>query len=558
MKKTIFIVAAVVVLMVVAAVYYLRGTVGPLDAAVLAPEETVLFLNLNNLPRTAMRWRGSALAKIAAEPEMAAFLEKPLARLGAHSGVNESGTILGAIKPTALFIAVANVSPGNADVLVGLQYWGGHKDFNDAVARMRSELPRPTASPVAADHAGDEIVSTQHGAFRVVSASHGRWGFVSTNEELVKGALDRVSGTSLGLTGNAKFKAVKAHLLPDPDFLLFLETSKAIDALLAVGKAMGAEPIPSQVDKLRETEAVGISLKLEGGLQREAIFALRHSAHPVGKLARKPLRFTSEETGFYCDFLGRYDALGALIERAQGAPATVPGSPVTQGSELPVLAKLAGEAYGPESGIVASWPAGKMAPSPLLAIEVRNEAKAGEFLQKLSTLIPDTQITDEGGIKMYSFPSLSLPLASPTLAQTDGFLLLGVDADTVASAARLAGKPSAVPTLESSPAFVGAVPAYNGASELFAFVDTRMFFQRAYTSLRPVIIFGAAVMPGFTEWVDPSKLPQTEVVARHLPPMILSERNLNDGILIESSGPITMGQAVAGIVAGSVLSKYNR
>ena len=552
MKKMIFIVAAVFVLLAAAALYYLKGSIGPLDAAVLAPEDTVLFVNLNNLPRTAIRWQATALAKIAAAPEMAAFLERPLTRLRSNAGVSESGSILGSLKPSALFVAVANVSPAKADVLVGFQYWGGRKDFDAAVARLRRELPASAIAPSKADHAGDEIRSSQHGALRIVSATHGHWGFVSTNEERVKGALDRVSGSAPGLTGNAKFQAVKAHLATDSDFLVFLQTGSAIDALLAVGKSMGAEAIPSQVENLRKTEALGISLKLEGALQKEAIFALHPGAQPDGKLARKPLRFTSPETGFYCDFLGRFDALSALIEKAKNSPAAESLAAAPQTSEIPVLAKLAAEAFGPENGIIASWPAGKMAPNPLFAVEVRDAAKANEFIQKVISLFPDTLTTEEGSTKLYSFPSISNPLATPTLAQTDGFLLLGVDADSVASAAHGAGKS---PTLESAPAFAGAVSAYNGAGELFAYVDTRMLFDRAYTSLRPVIIFGSAVMPGFTDWIDPSKLPQTDTVARHLPPIILSQRKVNDGILIESSGPITMGQAVFAVAAGTVLAK---
>ena len=295
MKKTMLIVAAVLIVLGGAALYYFKGLVGPLDGAILAPADTVLFVNLNNLPRTAMRWRGTALAKIAAEPEMAIFLEKPLARLRLNPGVNESGSILGSLKPSALFVAVTTVPSGNTDVLVGFQYWGGHKDFDRAVARMRSELPESSSASSTAEYAGAELLSSQHGTLRVVSATYGRWGFVSTHEDLIKGALDRISSSNPGLTGNARFKAVRAHMAPDPDFLFFLESGKAIDALLKIGKSMGAEPIPSQVAKLRETEALGISLKLEGTLQREEIFALRPGALAHGKLARKPLRFTSPD-----------------------------------------------------------------------------------------------------------------------------------------------------------------------------------------------------------------------------------------------------------------------
>ena len=200
MKKKIFLAAGVLVALLAAALYYLKSSIGPMDAAVLAPEDTVLFVNLTNFPRTVLRWRGTALAKIASEPEMKAFLGKPLGHFQSIAGVKESGTILGSLKPSALFVAVANVSVNKADVLVGFQYWGGRKDFESAVARMRRELPASAKAPVPVDYAGDGILSSQHGAVRIVSATHGRWGFVATSEELVKGALDRVSGSHPGLS----------------------------------------------------------------------------------------------------------------------------------------------------------------------------------------------------------------------------------------------------------------------------------------------------------------------------------------------------------------------
>lgn len=537
--------AVLAVLAVLAAIFYLKGTLGPSDAAAFAPDGTVLFINLPNLPRTAARWQGTALAKIAAEPGMKAFLEKPLARILSHSGGSEAGGILCALKPTNLFVAVANISPVHADVIVGFQYGGGHQAFDDAVARMRRELPASGPVPAAGQiHNEGNILTTQHGTHTICSATRGRWGFVSTDADQIRGALDRLSGAKPGLSANPRFRAVKSHMMADPDFLLFLETGKALDALLAVGKSMGAEAIPSQIECLRATEAVGAAFMFDGELQRDVIFALRPGAGRDAKLARKPLRFTTADTAFFGDFAAGFDGLAALVTSAKCA-----GS---GNAEISALAGLADAAFGPECGLVGSWPAGQMAPAPLLAVEVRDPAKASEFVQKVLALFPEAIRVEDEGVQIYSLPSMSNPLASPTFAQTDGFLLLGLDASTVASAAKESG---ATPTLEASPAFSAAAPAYSRAGELFAFVDTRTIFERAYTALRPVIIFGAAVMPGATDWIDPAKLPQTDEVARHLVPIVLSEQRLNDGILIESSGPFTLNQVAFAVSAAAILSR---
>lgn len=548
-KKPFLVVAALVaviaaILAVLAALFYLKESIGPSDAAALAPEDAVLFVNLSNLPRTAVRWNETALAKIAAEPDVQAFLEKPLARLMADPGGNEAGKILSQLKPSNIFFAVAGESAESAEALVGFQYWGGRGAFDVAVARMRREMPGATTpAGEGLKHMNDTILSSTHGARSIFTATHGRWGFVATNESLIKQALDQVSGGGLGLSGNSDFQAVKARLPKDPEFLLFMDTRKVLDRLLAAGKTMGAEPIPAQVEMLRATKALGAALKLDGELQRDAIFLLRAGGKPGSRLNRKPLRFTGPDTAFYFDFLTRFDGLPALLQNAKGA--------LPQSSEIPALAELAAAAYGPEGGIVGSWPSGRMAPAPLVVLEIRNPAKAGEFMQKMMTIFPDATTGEKGVAKVYSFPALSTPLAAPTLAQTGEFLLLGIDPSAVADAATAIGP---APTVESTPAFSGAVSAYASASGLFAFVDTRLLFERAYSALRPVIIFGAAVMPGAAEWVEPSKLPQTDSVARHLAPIVLSGQRLSDGILIESSGPITMNQAAFAIAAGIALS----
>jgi len=548
-KKSLLVVAGLVaviaaILAALAALFYLKESIGPSDAAVLAPEDAVLFVNLTNLPRTAMRWNETALAKIAAEPDVKAFLEKPLSRLMAEPGGNEAGRILSMLKPSNIFVALAGDPADSTDALVGFQYWGGRAAFDVAVARMRRELPG-TESPAAAEmkHTDHAILSSKHGTRSIFTATHGRWGFVSTRESLIKKALEKVTGGESGLSGNADFQAVKARLPKDPEFLLFMDARKVLDRVLAAGKTMGAEPIPAQVEMLRATRALGAALKLDGELQRDAIFLLRPGGNPGAPLGRKPLRFTGPDTAFYVDFLTRMDGLPALLKNAGGA---IPQSP-----EIPALVELAAAAYGPECGIVGSWPAGRMAPAPLVALEIRNPAKAGEFMQKMLTVFPDATTGEQGGAKLYSFPSMSTPLAAPTMAQTGEFLLLGLDPSAVAGAATTTGP---APTVESTPAFAGAVSTYASASGLFAFVDTRLLFERAYTALRPVIIFGAAVMPGSADWVEASKLPQTDSVARHLAPIVLSGQRLSDGILVESSGPITMNQAAFAIAAGIALS----
>ncbi len=541
MFKKLSIAAALLAILILAAVFIFQRVAGPADGATLVPEDTIFFASFPDFPRSFFRWQSSSLAKILSEPEVKAFLEKPLARLQADPGAGETGRILGGLKPGRIFLAVTGVSKDSLDALVGFQYWGSHQEFEDGIARMRAELPPGETS--REKYGSGEILACRHGKFTTYSATLGRWGFFSTNGDLIRSALDRVAGQqkSPSLAGSARFQAVSKKMLAAPDFLFFLQPQKVIDILLETGRSLGAESIPEQVEEVRLTEAVGGSLKLDGPLQRDVLFILRKGATSAEKLTHKTARFTGGETIVFVDFLARFSGLPALLEKALADAA--PRAAIVEFTEL------AAAAYGPECALVVNWAAGQMTPSGVLAIEIRNPGKAAEALKKLISFFPETSIVDDGGIMLYSIPSVSNPLATPTLTLTDSFLLLGIDASSVARAARAKG-----PELVTLPAFSSALPAYHSANEVFAFLDTRSIFERAYTVLRPVILFSAQVMPAAAEMIDTTKLPQTETITRHLPPVILSQQRLEDGVLLESSGPITASEIALASAAGGIIS----
>jgi hypothetical protein len=355
---------------------------------------------------------------------------------------------------------------------------------------------------------------------------------------VLKSLLDRASGKSSGpaLAESPDFQKSLKRMLPAPDLLFFLRPKNLLNVLLETGNALGAEAIPEQLRELRATEAVAGSWKLDGKLQRDAIFLLRPGVQPAASLPHKTVRFTAPDTVLYVDFLAHFSGLPALVQKAL---------PVRQEAAAE-LAGMVARGFGPEGAVVANWPSGQMTPSGIFALEIRDPAIAGEALKKFLAFFPEAIVTDRDGINLYSIPSISNPLASPTLTLTQDFLIVGLDAEVVARAAGASG-----PTIESQPAFVPAFSAFQSANEAFAFVDAKMLFDHAYTTLRPVILFGAQVMPGMAEIIDTSKLPQTDTIAKHLSPVILSQRCVEGGVLIESSGPLTVSQLALGLAAGA-------
>ncbi len=551
MKKIFVILLAVLVLIAASAFWILRGT-GPTDAAVFLPAETVALASLPDLPRSASRWPKTILAKIGAEPEMKAFLERPLQYLTKDRGGNEAAGILWKLKPGRIFTAVLSVSSNDAALLVGFQFWGGKSGHDLAVARLRDELARggPAPEVVREKYHGVEIASSVHRGLTLYNASQGQWGFLSNNLPAIQEAIDRAAGRKKegSLANSPRYKEVLSKLAKDADLLLFCQPQGALDTLLEVGSSLGAQPIPQQVEQLRKVEAIGATTKFDEANLRDSIFVMRKNPPDVGSLNHSGLKFTSQETAAYFEFVTNFRQI--LTAASNAASTGLLSAPAMQTTRLP---QLLPEALGPDCAISVSWAPQQMRPTGLIAVQIRDQAKAEDSLRELLALFPEASVTELEGIRYFSFPSLQSAFANPTLALVEGFLVLGVDPGELSHSLQSFKSGG---TLEKSQGFVLALSSYKAANEVFGYADSKVLFERGFPMLRQVIVFGAAVVPGASAIIDGSKLPETESIAKHLQPIVYNQIRIPEGYLVESSGPITMNQAVfLGAAVGAWLLK---
>lgn len=541
MKKILIALLVVILIIAGAAFWFWRG-LGTSDYATLLPADTVLAISLNDLPRSALRWPQTTLAKIGAEPQVTEFLKKPLQYMSKDRGGDEATSLLMGLKPVRIFGAVVKLTSQENSALVGFQFWGGGSDYNTAIARLRQELDRgqPSPSPVnTEDHHGDTISISSHGALTLYTARHGHWGFLSNNNATIKQALDRASGRdqSSSLAASPVYKKTFDRLVSAPDVTVFSQPQAALDTLLAVGASMGAQAIPSQVDQLRKIEAFGMNLKCDGANLHDSIFILRQNTPPVEKLSHQSVKFTTPDTTIYFNFLLDLPQIFAT-GTANPMAASFLRSPLLVNSKLPALVP---EAFGPECAVSLTWGQYDFKPRGVAALQVRDPAKAEDALREFLLLFPQAMITERDGVKMYNFPSLQGVLANPTFAFVDGFLLVGMDGSDIEQAVKATREPG---TIEQAPDFSYASSEYSTANEVFGYVDSKKIVTRGYPMLRQVMIFGVAVMPGTLDMIDASKLPDTETITKHLSPIVYSQTRYQDGYLIESKGPITMNQAI--------------
>lgn len=540
MKKVAIWLAVIGVLGVAGVAVFLRSG-GPAKASAIAPAEASVFLNIPNIPLTGFRWTSCSLARIAAEPEVRAFLEKPIARFAGDPSAKEATGQLTAVKPGNIFACVSPGKNGPA-VLIGFQFWGTKKDYDNAVARLREALPPASSGPATETHSHLEILSTTHGPLEMHSAAVGRWGLISNNVEALRAAMDRALGKSpgTGLESNPSFSKTFAQLPPSPDLLVFLQPAEASDALASAPLTASSQAIATQLGSLSEAQAIGAVMKMDGDLQTDAVFVLRPGAETPRQSSSGSLRFTRPDTFLYArDFSFGFGSLaGHLRELAELHP-WIPG-------EFAPLAEALGSSCGPEVAVIANWSEGAPAPSPLAAIQTQDPAMSRSALGALPGLIPGAVLEETNGLQMVSLPTQFTRIS---LAQTGDHILAAMDSEKLLAAAQ--SKPDG-DTLEDSPNFKAALPAFRRANGAFCYIDTRTAFERLHAVFVPILRFTAAMVPSIGENIDSGKIPSASVISKHLPPIVLSQRKTDEGVLIESSGPLSMGQILILGIAGAI------
>jgi hypothetical protein len=143
----------------------------------------------------------------------------------------------------------------------------------------------------------------------------------------------------------------------------------------------------------------------------------------------------------------------------------------------------------------------------------------------------------------------------PTLALSGGSLVAA--SDPVAAEA-MVEREKAKPAdgLQKSDAFQKAEARVSAGDTGFSYLDPRMLFERTDAAVRPLLLMGATFYPALSKKFDVSKLPPTEAIAKHLSPIVMSQRWTGDGYVTESVGPVTFNEAALGLGAAFAAGYY--
>ncbi len=559
MKKLLIYTVALLAFATAALVVYKKTIGAHVPAAFLLPGETLLFVDVPNLPRTALRWPKTGLAKMLAEPEMQVFLEKSRSQNGMMKSWDEKLRQVLRLAPREAFAAVTSIEGPTPKWIVGCAFLGRKSEAVALLAEPRAELRRawPAGKSDIGTHGKVEVETFTYGDAVIAEAFQADWYFVSNDVALLHQTLDAGAlpkGAPDALGTREVFKKATARLPAEGDTLVFAQLGSLTERVKSLLVASGQTVDPKQLADLQRMQALAWGTKLEGAKVRDTIFLLAPGGPSEAELPRHALALTAADTFLYYGM-----ALPAKIE--------MPESTGLLGGYLTMLAPmekaLAGQglkwgdltqAFGPELGVVADWGIEAPDPSALVAVDVRDPAKARAFVDVFTGTAPGTPPwtrEDKDGVTIFQSPAGAglLPI-SPTLALSEKFLVLGFS--PAAAQTAIARPKSGQAAVTQTPAYQGAVKSVGQPTSGFGYLDLRALFERSYGTMRPLLALALATGAEADQGFDMGKFPSAETLSRHFQPSVYSQSANAEGTLVESSGTLTFNQVLMAAIGGGV------
>ncbi|HEV7401588.1 MAG TPA: hypothetical protein VGO11_01630, partial [Chthoniobacteraceae bacterium] len=538
---------AVLLLAALGAVYWKRLTPPAVRPDALLPGGTLLLVEAVDLPRSALRWQKTELNQLWQEPEVQAFLEKPLATYPAFQQAGQYRKELVKLWPRQAFAAIVSMDGSTPKMLGGFSFAGEGKVAEPwlADARRKMKEAHPAGKAELILHGKIEIATYTDKDFVFAEATHADWHLAANDLALLKGALDRLDASketrAAGLAEDADYRNSFAALPPDAELRIFARTGVFVDHLQAAVSA-GDPTKATGLEALGKVRAVAAVSKIEGGQFHEAVFSLGDQGGKPEPLARPALELTDPETtGFYTIQTGALGLAGLPPELSGMVPFLGPLEAALK-SEKATLADLP-EIFGPEISLIIPPFRGPL--SATLAVGLRDPQRAAS----LAAALADPKLgeeawtkSDEEGLTVYTAPlGGGLLSIAPVLTVTDRYWLLG---RSPASLAPLVQRDVSTPQLDHTAAWREVTGAVVAPTQSFGYFNLGSLFESYYATLRPLIALGLVGSDEVGRYVDAGKLPNAAVVSRHLGGMAFSQATVPSGSLWEARGNISAGEAL--------------
>ncbi len=488
-------------------------------AAELAPAETVLFVQIPNLRETAFRVPGLDLYAIWMEPDVQLFLDKPRKKAPWMQQWEERYAEVVRVAPGEMFIAFTAMG-AQPEYVGGFSFAGSRRSAEALVEKSRDLLPGT-----------------------VVTRAHANWLFFGTDAAALEAAVARFEG-----------KSSAPAIGGDPAFQQAIKAIGVAQDIVVYGRSSALPALAGAVPK-SATAAVGT--KIQKGRLHDTIFLPAPPAEP-GQVTRQSLALTTPQTLLYyaSDFAALPDGSEfALAKTFLPQIAAAEAALAARGlswADLPA-------ALGPELGVIAEWPEDAAVPTLVLAPQIRDAAKSQLIVDAITApgpLGPGWDAQDRAGIATHTARPQGLPFIRPTLALTDRFALGGLTPEALNSVLLRSKNPQ--PTLADNPAFVESTRQLPATQASFLYLDFQRLFERVYRLSRPFITLSLAFSGEAAAHFDAGKLPPVDAITNHLGPLIVTQTRHEHGVIIESTGSITLTELMLASSAGALSSSWSQ
>ena len=556
MKRFWWVVAAIAVV-AVAAWYIVRIAQMPPGAGVsgLLPRETVLLLHVQDFHRTRDRWHQSDLCQLYREPVVQDFLHKPLSRIPEKNDASETLREIDQLGAKDGFFALTRVDQRTLTFVAGFHFRGSEQDAERHVGKWRAKLleKNPGAKRETLEYERHKIDTIALEPFVLASAYDGQWFFAANDLAELKALLDRADRRSKDReatleTGEA-YRAAMTHMPSTYAALLYLQPRTFAQQLQKLRAAVGSAIASEQSTLIEQIRSVCGTTRFDGGKIHDTIFVGMPRIEQVPALTRSSLALGTKNTFLYLAMLLN---LGEKIDILSQAPGL--GDRLQKLFQAFVESGIKADdwkmAFGLELGGLADWPENTRSPSFLLTLPVIDSAKASRIVEAAMRIDEDSSWarSEKEGVRYFSMQSPATLIAiKPTIALSERILVAGLDSSSVEDAVKRSRDSTS--ELSGKETYKAAARSVPPPTNFFAYLDTAMLYTRLDATIRPLLLMAAAFMPGVNDYVDLGKFPATEVITKHLSPIVSSQRYDHDGYVTESVGPVTLNQATIGLAA---------
>ena len=544
-----------------AILYALRITERTSNAAVAAllPRETIVFAHVPDLNRTRDQWHECDIYQLYREPAVQDLLRKPLARVPKKNSVSQMVQEFGQLDPKDIFVALTSMANDTPKFAAGFRFHGSQDDAEQFISKWRSQLlgKAAVAKRETIDYEQHKIDTFTGRPVTLSTVYDGRWFFASNDLTELKALLDRADGRIRNrqslLNAEEAFRAAMAKMPANYALCLYLQPKIFAEKIATLRGAFGKQIAPDQRTMLEQIRSVCGTTRFESGKMHDVIFVGIPKAKEVLELTRSSVALGTKDTFFYLASLLNLSKQLALLD-STGA-GNVLGAGVQKIATALAAAGITiddwNAAFGSELGALADWPLNAHWPSGFVTLPVKDAALAKRIVDVLARASDEDATwreAERGGVHYWSMESAAGFVAfHPTIA-LGRVMVVGLDEASVEAAIQR-GQGSAS-GLANSVTYKNTARSVPPPTNFFAYIDTALLFSRLDATLRPILLMGAAFMPAMNEHVDLSKLPEAEIITKHLSPIVTSQRYTADGYITESVGPITLNQCGIALVVG--------